>query len=697
MAYSIGIDCGGTFTDCVVVNDEGEFTWGKAPSTPGDFSAGVINSVTVTGEGINISAKELLKNTHIFGHGTTVAINALLTRRGSKTGLITTRGFEDTLIIGRIHQKVAGLNESELINVAELDKADPVIPRSLIKGVRERVDYKGQIISPLNHEEVRQAVKSLVDEGAEAIAVCLLWSFMNQKHELEIEQIINEAYPNIFVTLSSKLAPVIKEYERMATTSINAYLGKITANYISTLDQKLKETNLQYPLLIMQGMGGFTSAQEARERPILTISSGPVGGIIGSRTLAEILGYDNVISTDVGGTSFDVGLLVKRETPFAQAPVYAKYRLCIPMIDTVSIGAGGGSIAWVEAETGLLKVGPRSAGAVPGPVCYDKGGTEPAVTDADLVLNRYNPDFFLGGRMKLNRAKAVAAIEEKIAKPLKMKVEDAAMGIVRVVDSQMADLVRKATVGRGYDPRNFIILAYGSAGPSHAGSYAFDAGGKLVVIPRLASVFSAFGVAVSDIIHKASLSEPMRVPLDVKRLKVLYEKLEKDILATFTREGTDIKDVVLTRTMDLRYRGQVHELEALVPGGGLGPEDMNKVVDHFEKVYEDRYGKGTAYKAAGIEAITYRITGIKRIPKPVFTKHKLESEDASHAIKDNRKVYFSESGGYTLTRIYDRNKLRAGNVVGGPAIIEVEDTTVVIHPEQTARVDEYLNIVMQCK
>lgn len=695
MGFIVAIDTGGTFTDCVAVNENGDVVTNKVPSTPKDFSLGVLNGVKGLGEILNRPTTELLQETPTFGHGSTVAINTLLTRTGSKTGLITTKGFEDTLSIGRIRQKVAGMSEREIMNVAELDKADPIVPRALIRGVTERVDYKGAVIVSLDLDETRQVIKELAEDGVEGIAVVLLWSFMNPDHEMEIKKMINEMYPEMFVSISSELAPVIKEYERTATTCINAYLGKVTSNYISTLDEKLEGAGLDHPPMIMQAMGGFVSSQEACEKPIVTLASGPVGGVIGAKVLAGLMGYENVITTDVGGTSFDVGLVVRGETEFASAPVFSKYHISIPMVDIISIGSGGGSIAWLEPGTGLLKVGPQSAGADPGPACYGVGGVEPTVTDADLILNRYDPDYFLGGRMKIDREKALAAMKEKIADPLKLDVAEAAIGVVDIVNSQMADLLRKVTVGRGYDPRDFVVFAFGGAGPAHGCAYAMDVGVKYAIIPYYASVFSAFGITTSDVVHIKEMSVPETVPVDIKRVNAIYDKLTEDIMEEFRRDEIGEEKIGLTRSMDLRYKGQVHEVRTQVPPKELTEEDMGTVVDEFEKAYEDKYGKGTAYRAAGIEAVTYRVSGIGKILKSQLTKYKSESEDSSGARKGTRDVFFKERGGFHPTPVYDRERLRTGNIVEGPSVIESLDTTVLVHPEQIARVDEYLNIIIQ--
>ena len=695
MGYIIGVDSGGTFTDAVVIDEEGRITTSKAPSTPKDFSQGVFGSIQKSAELLGIATTDLLAQTLLFAHGTTVATNALLTRTGAKVGHITTKGFEDTLLVGRVHQKVAGLKEDEATYIVRLDKPDPIVPRSLIKGVTERVDYKGEVVVPLNVDEVRNAVEQLVKEGVDAIAVCLLWSFMNPQHERKIAEVAKNLAPHVSLTLSANLVPVMKEYERAATTVINAYLGTSISRYLASLENLLTESSYPGPLIVMQSTGGVMSVDEARQKAIATLSSGPVGGVIGAKSLGTLLDHQNVIATDVGGTSFDVGLIVGGEPEFNTSPVFAGYHTSIPAIETVSIGAGGGSIAWVEPLTNILKVGPRSAGAEPGPVCYDAGGEEPTVTDADVILNRVNPDYFLGGTIKLNKEKAIEAMNEKVAKPLALDVTAAAMGVVDIVDSHMADLVRKVTVGRGYDPRDFVLFAYGGAGPTHVAAYSADIGVKCAVVPLMASVFSAYGIAGSDITYLREISDPMIVPLDEDKLNAIYARLEEEAISNLRRDGIKDDSMTLSYLMDMRYRGQGHEILVPVPRKHLGKRDLEEVVSSFSALYEQKYGRGTAYQEAGVEAMTYRVRATGRMPKPAPLKFSSKSSNPEPALKQRRDVYFREERGFVKTNVYARDGLESGHVIEGPGIIEAVDTNVVIHPRQTARVDEYLNIVLQ--
>ncbi|MDZ4247453.1 MAG: hydantoinase/oxoprolinase family protein, partial [Dehalococcoidia bacterium] len=558
-----------------------------------------------------------------------------------------------------------------------------------------RIDYKGEVIVPLNIEETRVAVTELVQAGVESIAVSTLWSFINPENELKIRQLIRSMYPDIFISLSSDLAPVIGEYERTATTAVNAFLGPVNSRGFTALSKKLQSSGLRGEPMMMQGAGGYATVAQACEKPVLTLSSGPAGGIVAARTIGGLSGYDDIITADVGGTSFDVGIIINGQVEFASRPVFGKYSLCLPLLDITSIGAGGGSIAWLEPVTKRLKVGPQSAGADPGPVCYEKGGTEPTVTDADLVLGRYNRDNFLGGEVKINYDLALKAIQQKIAAPLKMSPIEAAMGIVDIVDSNMASLVRKITVGGGHDPQKFVLFSFGGAGPSHVGSFAPAVGVKHVVIPPQASVFSALGIAASDVINIREISDPLAYPFSVQKLNDIFERLENEVLGELKEVGIARDNIVLTRSVDMKYKGQVHEVRTVVPPGKISDQTAESMAVNFEEAYEQKYGKGTTYKGAGIQALTWRVVGQGHTLKPTFKKLPMGSKDASRALVGTREVYFSETRGETRTDIYERDRLLPGNTLSGPAIVESRDTTIVVHPAQRAHIDEYLNVILR--
>ncbi|MBM4299527.1 MAG: hydantoinase/oxoprolinase family protein, partial [Deltaproteobacteria bacterium] len=507
MNYVVGVDIGGTFTDTVVVDEAGRITIGKALSTPDDFSRGALNSVGDAANNLGLAnAHELLRSTRLFFHACTIGDNTLITRAGAKTGLIMTKGFGDSLHIMR--GKVAeGLTENETAHRSALFKPAPFVPRKLVAEVAERIDYKGEELIRVDVAAAEKAIDRLVANGVESIAVCFLWSIVNDAHEKQLAEILKKKYPKLFYTLSSEVAPYIGEYERSATTVFNAYIGPKISSYLQSLQTVLKQQGLRREPLIMQAYGGVLGIDATCKNAVGVIESGPAAGIVGTRFLGEHIGEKNILATDMGGTTFKVSLVRDGVIERDYKPVILRYNILSTKIWVESIGAGGGSIAWIDAETGLLKVGPQGAGASPGPVCYDVGGAEPTVSDADLVLGYLNENYFLGGRMKLNKAKTLAAIGEKIAKPLKMTEVEAASGIYRIANAHMSDLIRKATVEKGHDPRNFVLFAFGGAAPVHASRYAAELGVRQVVIPLTASVHGATGLISSDVVYEYGKSE----------------------------------------------------------------------------------------------------------------------------------------------------------------------------------------------
>jgi len=689
----VAVDSGGTFTDCVVLDAAGRVTTAKAPSTPSDFSEGVVQSVSRAAAVEDLDLRGILHSTTSFCHGTTVATNALLTRSGSVVGLVTTKGHEDAIIVGRTIQKAAGLTESELSNLAHLEKAVPVVPRPLIRGVTERIDYRGSVVVPVDVDEAARAADELSGAGVEAIAVCFLWSFMNPDHERAVAELIRSRHPDLLVTVSHEVAPVIKEYERCATTVLNGYLSGTTHAYISKLQERLADGGLAGDPVIMQSIGGVSSAEASKGRAVALLGSGPTGGVFGAAALGRLIGADNIVTTDVGGTSFDVGLVVDGEPLVVGTPVFDKYHTVLPVIDVTSIGAGGGSLAWIEPGTGLIKVGPQSAGAVPGPACYGTGGTLPTVTDANLVLGRLDPGYFLGGERRLHTDLADDAIRAHVAEPAGLPVTEAAMAIVDILDARMADLVRTSTIGRGYDPREFALFAFGGAGPLHVGAYAADVGTRLTVVPTNSAVFSAFGIAASDPVAVVQASDPMVAPFDPERLEEIYVALAAGAVEELRANGVAPEDITTNREVEMRYRGQVHEVRVPVPDGPLGAESLAVTMEEFRRRYNRRYGSGAAADAA-IEARTFVVRGVGRQAKPELRPAALSGEDPSPALVAERQVYFRPLGGFVPTPIYRRELLVPGNSVGGHAVIEAVDTTMVIHPGQRAEVDAWGNILL---
>lgn len=699
MSYVIGIDSGGTFTDCVVLHGDGGTTRAKSPSTPPRFEEGVVNSVAEAARQLGLSLADLLRETTMLVHGTTVATNILITRTGAKVALLTTRGHEDAVIIGRSVQKVAGLTESEIINVAKLSKADHLVPRSRIYGIDERVDADGEVVVPLHLDRLAELPDVLRSEGIDSVAVSFLWSFLNPEHERRVGEWIAAAGggngDGWVVTTSSELAPVIREYERTATTVLNAYVAPGVSGYLSRMRERLREAGHEGALAVMHSAGGVSSIDEARQRGVTLLSSGPAGGMLGARALAEQLGLDPVLATDVGGTSFDIGLVVDGEPVYAEAPIFSKYPVALPVIDVASIGAGGGSIAWIEPETGLLRVGPQSAGARPGPACYGTGGDRPTVTDANVVLGRINPDYFLGGSVRLDHDLAAEVIREQVAVPLGISTEEAAAAIVEIVDSQMADLIRKVTVERGLDPARFAVLGYGGAAGLHVASYARKLGCRHVVIPSAASVFSAFGIALSDVKRVAMVSSPMSAPFDLSSWRESFEALEASLRDDLQREKLPTTELLFTRFVELQFKRQVHTLRIAVSVEDLAADDGGEgVIERFTAMYEARNGPGTAYRQAGVEAMTFVVECVAPLPVPATAPLPLASDPAPPAPKEVRPVYFRGSDDFEDVPVYDAESLRPGESVLGPAVIEARDTTVLVHHGQPLWVDGFLNLRM---
>jgi len=694
VSYRIGVDTGGTFTDCIVIDDQGNVTASKAPSTPNDFSVGVMDSLGRAAKALGITTEKLLAETTSFGHGTTVATNALLTMSGSKTGLLTTRGHEDTMFMGRIKQKIAGLDEDQIHDFYLHDKAIPgIVPRKFIRGIDERVDYKGAVVVAMRDDQVRAAAKELVDAGCDSIAIAFLWAFLDPSHEQRARELVQKDHPKVALSLSSDIAPVMGEYERTASTVVNAYLSKKVDTYIAALADRLRKAGFKQELMVMTSNGGVAPAEQARQRAAYLLASGPAGGVIGGRDLGQTLGHQNVLTTDVGGTSFDVGLVVDGQQEYAREPVFGKYHLSFPTIDVVSIGSGGGSIAWIDPH-GFLKVGPQSAGADPGPACYGQGGTEPTVTDANVVLGRIDPDYFLGGAWKLDKRKAEDAIREKIAKPLGISLEEAALGIVDVIDARMADLVRRVTIGRGLDPRNFVLLAIGGAGPLHVGAYAKDVGVKAVVVPRYASEFSALAIAASQMLVVRKVGAPMIGPFQASAVSEVYARIEQEAIDQLRRAGA-VRDgnggVSIVRAADVKYRGQIHDVTVPVPSGAFTEKEAVALAERFHERYEFRYGKGTTNKAAPIEAMSWEVRVAAKAQPLKRVKESPVSAKPSPG-RGTRQVWFR--GGARPTPVFERDELKPGQAVEGPAIIDAPDSTMLVHPGQSARMDEYRNITL---
>jgi N-methylhydantoinase A len=695
--YIIGVDTGGTFTDVVVLSDAGEVWTAKASTTPDDFSRGVMDAVDEAARTAGIETAKLLGNTTLFKHGSTVATNALITRSGVKVGFITTKGFEDTTEIMRAIGRVDGLSADEIKHVTWITKPEPFVERERIAGVRERMDYQGNEIVPLNRADVMEAIRRLIEEDkVEAIAVSLMHAWTNPKHEEEIRALTAEADPHrkVYWSFGSSLSQVAGEYARANTAILNSYLGPTVERYLKGLETKLQSGGLKGPLLIMQGNGGV--AHREHVSAIANLQSGPAGGMIASAYVAGLLKHQNVITTDMGGTSFDVGLITEGYWRYAQEPIVERFRMLQPIIDIESIGAGGGTIALVESETGRLLVGPRSAGASPGPVCYDAGGEQVTVTDADLALGIIDPNYFLGGRKNLNKEKSLKAIEEKIARPLKLKVHEAAAGIYDIVNAKMSDLIRRQVVRTGYLPEEFVIYAFGGAGPVHAAGFATELGIKQIYIFATSPVFSAFGGAAADVIRTRVMSCQYILPADPAVVNQRLDAIESEMKAAMTGEGFKPNQVEFRRFFTLRYRRQTAGVEMPVSWDRFNAKRMTEMQSAFEKKYEELYGVGAGYTKAGIEISEIRVDAVGKVAKPRLSASRKRKSDLKAARKGKRQVFFTRPDRKFIdTPVYDYDRLGFGAVVKGPAVIELPFTTTLVPPEHKVTVDPFMNLVMQ--
>jgi N-methylhydantoinase A len=696
MRYVVGVDIGGTGTDCVVVDEAGTVTLGKAFSTPPDFSQGILDSIAVAAADLGCARADVLRDTTLFLHSTTVAENAVVDGTLATAGVVTTGGFEDTLFAMRGgYGRWSGLTEDEKRNPIETDKLPPIVPRHLVTGIGERTDAAGRILRSPTDAEIETAVRTLLDRGAAALGVSLLWSFTNPETEQRVRAVIERLAPDVFLTLSHEIAPIVGEYERTSTVALNSRLGPVVERYLRTLADRLGREGFQGSLLVMQAYGGLLPLDRAARAPVGMIESGPVSGLVGSKSLGDRIGVQNIIAADMGGTTFKVGVVRDGLIEYQRESMVLRYHYALPKMDVVSLGLAGGSIISIDARTGTPRIGPRSAGSYPGPVVYRHGGEEPTVVDVDAILGYLNPDFFFGGREVLDIDLARRAFDEKVARALRMDVVEAATAMYKLANSLFYDLLHKTTVQRGLDPRHFSLFSFGGTAGMHVAIYAEDLGVPQVVVPHSASVHGAFGLITSDVAHEDQITHPMQAPADVEAVRDIFEDLETRMRAQLGAEGFEGERVTLRRSIDMRYRRQVHIMT--VPLRGEGPVDeasLESAVSLFETLYEEKYGKESAYREAGIELVAFRLRGEGAIRKPDFRVEELGAEDASGAIVRSVRAWVERAGELQDVDGYDFERMAPGNVVGGPAIIWTPITTVVVAADQQARVDEHRNLVL---
>ena len=568
--YLVGIDIGGTFTDCVIVDDRGKMISTKVPSTPQDFAEGMMHALRVGADELGRELGDFCRQITFLSHGTTVGTNTIIQKRGAKVGLITTKGHEDAIHIMRGSRGYTGRDIRKVVHFPETQKPAPIVPKRLIRGVSERVDCFDEVVVPLNEAEAERAIRELVDLGVEAIAICFLWSFRNPRHERRVAEMVRSIAPNVYVTCSVDIAPRWGEYERVTATALNAYLGPIMTGYVARLESALRKLGYKHGLQITQCGGGTISVARARAAPLLTLDSGPVSGVTASSYLGEAMRDRQIIATDMGGTSFDVSIIHDGKPAYSFISNTHQYEYFLPKVDIQAIGSGGGSLVRVNPTAGTMTVGPDSAGAFPGPVCYQRGGEIPTVTDAQLVLGYLDPEHFAGGRLTLDREAAVRAVGE-VAKQLGMGVTECAAGICRIVELQMADIIRKVTVEKGFDPRDFVLYAFGGAGPAHAGIFARELGIKKVIIPQreVASTWCAFGAAAADVLHIYEHTEIMPTPVPAAQLNRNFAKLEAEARKRMAEEGIVRNRQTFEFSLDVRHKGQINEVEVPVAGSKL--------------------------------------------------------------------------------------------------------------------------------
>jgi N-methylhydantoinase A len=652
-----------------------------------------MNGIGLLAEALGRPMSELLAASERVSHGTTIGTNLVVERKGARTGLLTTVGHVDVLSMMRGGGRTAGLPFEQVFSVHQTNKPEPLVPRERIGAVYERVDRRGEIVAPLDEARARQTLADLVAEhDLEALAICLLWSFRNPVHERRLAEIAREVAPDLFISLSCDVSPQLGEYERTVATVINAYIGPASARYLRTTSARLADQGLRNPFLIMQANGGVIPVPAAERTPLITLDSGPAGGLSGATALAQSAGLRHVIATDMGGTSFDVGLVVDGRPVIAETCVLSQYSYRAPHLDVRSIACGGGSIAWVEPHTRSLRVGPHSAGSAPGPVAYGRGGRRPTVTDADVVLGLIRADGFLDGRMPLDAAGARAAIAE-LGEQLGLSPERTAAGILQVNNAAAANLIRQRTIQQGLDPRDFAIYAFGGAGPVHAWGYAQELGVKTVVIPlgNGASTLSAFGIAASDVVLFFDDACEFHLPLDAAALNGALKALEARALDAARVQGLDPAALVTERIGFLRYRGQYFQSLAL-PLPDADAADFNDALRQmFNAEYARLHGEGALVMLQDVELFSLRVR--LTLPLAARTGSGTPPGDSPRA-RSRRPVFWPGGTDWVDTDVWDGAQLRPGDVVPGPAIIELAHTTVAVAPGQSLAADRLGNLVL---
>jgi N-methylhydantoinase A len=680
MKLRIGIDVGGTFTDFLVTAPGADPRTHKVLSTPADPSIGLVDGLSEIAEGLKMPLVELARSIETIVHGTTVTTNAVLTLTGAKTGLLTTNGVRDALEMRR------GVREEQYNN--RYTNAPPLVPRHLRRPVRGRLNSCGEVLEPLQIGDVEQAIELFQAEETDAIAICFMNAFANPDHERQAAQIVRERMPGAYLTVSSDFLPSIRFYDRVSSTALNAYVGPKLSSYLDRLGSRLREIGFGGTLLIMQSNGGVVSPQIAHDNSALTLLSGPAAGPQAGLGYVRSLGHEDCITVDMGGTSFDAAL-VRDGTPIVVTEgEINRYRIALPMLDIVTIGAGGGSIGWIDPG-GLLRMGPQSAGADPGPACYGRGGTLPTCTDADLVLGYLDPVLFAGGRIRLDREAASTVIREHVAELLSLSVEQAAAGMYKVINTNMARGVREISVKRGIDPRDFPLVAAGGAGPLHASMICEELEIPVFIVPRDSSIFCAAGMLSSDLQHDfvssfvSTLSD-----IDWATLGSLVTAMIEKGADLLDEEGIAPERRQFTLKLDCRYVKQYHEVSFPVAIDAIRRADAAVIAGAFHRQHEALYGYSLQEDGTPIELINVRVRAVGRIEPPQFPREPRAGVDAAGAVKGHRDAYVPQEQALRQVPVYDGHRIRHGNHVAGPALIEQVNTTLLLTAAHDCVCDE---------
>lgn len=671
--YKIGIDVGGTFTDFMLSLDEGVAETYKTLTTPEDPSIGLFNGLQEMADAHKMPLKGFLKRVGTIVHGTTVTTNAVLTGSGARTGLLTTKGLRDALEMRR------GIRERQYDN--RFTNVAPLVPRYLRLPVKERLDYAGKELIPLNMKDVEAAVKKFKAENVQSLAVCFMNSFANDAHERRAAAILRKHFPGTYLTVSSELLPAIRFYDRISTTALNSYVGPILRSYLNSLVKRLKDAGYAGVLLIMQSNGGVISPGIAMDRAAVTLLSGPAGGPVAGMVYTAVQGYDDCITVDMGGTSFDAALIKDRTPLLTTEGEVDRMRLALPMLGIVTIGAGGGSIGWMD-EGGLLRMGPKSAGAKPGPACYGFGGKLPCCTDADLVLGYLDKDYFAGGRMPLYPDRAVKAIKDNLCGKLGMDVEAVAAGMYDIINVNMAAGVREVSVKRGQDPREFPLVVAGGAGPIHACQIAHELEIPVMLVPKESSIFCASGMLMSDLKHDFVRTYAVQLEqMDKARFRRLFDDMEREATRLLSSENIPEDRVRHSHFIDLRYVKQYHEVSVQITREELMRAEPAVLASRFHPEHNRLYGYSLEDEGTKVELINMRLTSLGLSDKPRLPEEKYHGEDSSHALKRRRRMWLPVEKRFESVPVYDGHKLAFGNRLQGPALIEQVNTSTFVTPE----------------